>query len=294
MIIQQFLEQIEEMKINLIKTLNKDELIENLFLKEAHETFSFFKEQIINKEEIGFNDWLLHDFKDSKGKGLVDYTEKNELSEVFKNSRVSFYSVMKIEKKVVLKDLFDRTDYRILNDENFDENSIYFARLYPYSGGYVISDDYYTYSLDNTSMIVKTVSEKFKETREILKYQSISEFINNNSLILFALVNIIGDVELDYVQEEYNVNIMVYTHKNKNKMIEIITNNKSISNLYENIYQYTVETETLMEIVINENTIEFEYLDDYDKQQVKRVIEEVFGDHISFEKEHAISFDELF
>ena len=290
-----FENSLEDYKIRLLASLEDSE--NGTFLGGALEEFSKICDRADEHEMSGFNEWLIHDFKNDEG-SLINQsliTVNENIRKAMVSSYLSFFDVIQLGEKTIFKDIFDKTDYVVLNSENIDSSGIVFARLYPYGKSFVMSNEFTVYSNEMRKTIVGMVSNKFNESREALSYQYVSEFIKGNPIVLYAIVNIFDDIEKEEQEQEelYSVIALRYACEDKEPIMEIVSSDNSFSKLYEDIYQYSIGERVIMEMVFENATIEFEFVSQEDREIGQGIIEKLFGSKIRFLTEQIIEFDEL-
>ncbi len=134
-----------------------------------HATGVFLKGSEQGKDLYGFNDWFVHDYRTEAGKSLADLykmdqspsNEEIDALESISKSVFSAFERMPIKDKMVVKDLFTKSDYQL--DEILDASSLMLARIYRFDGMNVIVEQPEFMPDEYKTLLVKGMLEKYNE-----------------------------------------------------------------------------------------------------------------------------------
>jgi len=296
---ENIIEKIRQLKIELLNMFT-DENLKN----EMEIAYSKFIQNDIALEiqiDKGFNEWLINDYLFNSKTKLIDiYKEKNEIDtklyNSYKKSIISFFIINKINNKYILKDVFDKRDYELGNDELLDETAIVFARLYLFDGKYYFVDEFTLFDSTYKEKLLKGIMDKFINAREKIDYLDISEFIEMNPILLYLFSNVIDDI---VVMNEENENLEVYETNysivDREKVSLILGKEKSIVSIdnYDGIYEIYQDDELLGEIIDYKSKLEFNFSSEEMREKGKSIIENIFGDSIIHINDKIVTLDDL-
>lgn len=296
---EKFTEKILLLKTNLMNFLSND-----LFLKDldkAHQIFT--PDEMISEahRDNGFNDWIIHDYLFNNEHKLTELYEANyeidyEIFDSFRRSKISYFTVMKVNEKVILKDIFDNSDYELGNDTLLDETAIIFARIYPYKGKYYFVDEMLSFDAQYKEKFILGIMEKFNESREKLGYVSITEFIQTNTFLLYLYSNIIDEVyNVQDIEENFEMYNSVYVIVNREIVEKKIAEETLIHDLASEIgvYQLFDDEGLLGEILDLKDKIEFEFISIEMLEKGKKLINKIFGEALLHLQDDVVSIEDL-
>jgi len=293
------IDEILQLKVELLNFLSDESIKKDM--KKAYENYTLDKRISQTHGDKGFNDWIIHDYRFEDKYELIDLYRKNknideDLYKSFKNSKVSFFTVVKTEKNFILKDMFDKTDYVIGNIELLDETVIIFARLYPYGDKYYFVDEMTMFDGSYKEHLLKGIMSKFNESKSLTGYLEIKEFIRNNSILLYIFCNVIDDIiDNEDEEETYDIHEAVYAVKDRIMVDEVLRNSDKIAALVleEGIYQIFEDELILGEIVDLKNKLEIDFRGMKALEEGKELIDRIFGDSLVHISDQIITIDDL-
>lgn len=296
---ENIIEKIRQLKIELLNMFTDENLKNEMEIAYS----KFIQNDIVLEIQIdkGFNEWLINDYIFNSKTELIDiYKEKNEIDtklyNSYKKSVISFFSINKINDKYILKDVFDKRDYELGNDELLDETAIAFARLYPFDGKYYFVDELALFDAKYKEKLLKGIMDKFTKAREKNDYLDISEFVEINPVLLYLFSNIIDDVVImNEENESFEVYEANYTIVSREKVSTILEKEESIVSVYsdDNIYEFYNDGELLGEIIDYKSKLEFNFLSDETRIIGKNIAENIFGDSIIHINDMIVTLDDL-
>ncbi len=292
------IDEILQVKVKLLNFLS-DESIED-DMKKAYKYYVSDRQISGTHSDKGFNDWVIHDYR-FKGKyELIDlYKENNiiddDVYKSFKNSKISFFNVLKTENNFILKDLFDKTDFAIGNIELLDETGIIFARIYPYNNQYYFVDEMTIFDGSFKEYLLKGIMSKFAEAKNLIGYLAIDEFIKSNSILLYVFSNVIDDTIDTEDEEDYDIHEAIYAVKDRIKVDEALRNSENIMilALEEGIYQIVEDKLILGEIIDLKNKLEIDFRGVEALDEGKKLVDKIFGDSLVHLSDQIITIDDL-
>ncbi|MEA3422367.1 MAG: hypothetical protein U9Q80_00925 [Bacillota bacterium] len=293
------IDDILQLKVKLLNFLSDESIKKDM--EKAYSEYVSDKQISGAHGDKGFNDWVIHDYRFNGKYELIDLYKKNNhvddnLYKSFKNSKISFFSVLKTEKSFILKDIFDKTDYVIGNIELLDETGIIFSRIYPYNNNYYFVDEMTIFDGSFKEYLLKGIMSKFVEAKNLIGYLEINEFISNNSMLLYVFSNIIDDtIGIESEEESYDIHEAVYVVKDRVKVDEVLKNSDKIGilALEEGIYRIIEDKLILGEIVDLKNKLEFDFRGVEALNEGKELIDDVFGDSLVHLSDQIITIDDL-
>lgn len=296
---EKFTEKILLLKTDLLNFLSND-----LFLKDldkAHQIFT--PDEMISEahKDNGFNDWIIHDYLFNDEHKLSELFEANheidyDIFDPFRQSKISYFTVMKVNEKVILKDIFDNSDYELGNDVLIDETAIIFARIYPYKGKYYFVDEMISFEAQYKEKFILGIMEKFNESREKFGYVSITEFVQSNTFLLYLYSNIIDEIyNVQDIEESFEMYNSVYAIVDREKVDQKISEEFLIHDLASEIgvYQLYDDEGLLGEILDLKDKIEFEFISREMLEKGKKLIETIFGEALVHLQDDVLSIDDL-
>ncbi|MBN2261160.1 MAG: hypothetical protein JW702_11475 [Clostridiales bacterium] len=276
------IEKILDLKVKLLNFLSTD-LLENE-IRKAHTIFTL-EGQISDLVGVnGFNDWIIHDYLFENKYNLIDIYKANhsideDLYNVFNNSKISYFVVVKTASGFILKDIFDKSDYSILNDELLDETGIIFARIYKNGNQYYYVDEMTVFHGGYKDHLIKGIMGKFNESKDLIGYLNIDEFIDRNSFLLYAFANIVDELvnAADEV-ENYDIYEAVYIIENRSSVDKVLKGSEGIRIIAadEGIYQLIDDGVVLGEIIDLKSKLEFDFITAEALERGKVIIEILF------------------
>jgi hypothetical protein len=295
----QFIEEILELKTDLLNFLSNELLSDEL--KKAHAIFTM--DEVVDQTHLdrGFNDWIIHDYQFEEQHSLIELFKANHevdehLSNAFAASKISYFSVMTVNGKQILKDIFDHTDYQIGNDTALDETAVIFTRVYPHMGIYYFVDEMIAFDNSYRESLIKGIMEKFNETRELLGYLDVTEFIARNRFLLYIYTNIIDELYLLQNQDEgLDMYSSVYAVMDREGFLKKLKENFHIKPLApeHGVYQLFDDEGLVGEIVDLKDKVEFEYISQEALQAGKSLIEQIFESSLVHLEDAMVSLEDL-
>lgn len=293
-------EEVNELVENLL-LFTKNDLYKNQ-LNKANELFNEgLEDKII---DLGFNEWFVYDYKFDNSSCLIDeYIKSQSLSDhkksllkAMKDSFVSVFNVGEVNDKLFLKDTFTKTDYPLKNKSINYKNVV--ARVMEFENENYVIDILDNWDKDIDS-IKKAILKKYNEYASISKNVSISEFVKNNSLIIYKYLILYRESKdkLVFKDQEFYVHQGIYAIVDKNKFNTKLRNDKNIKFLSDEydgkIYELILDEVVLSEILIKDKTIEIECKSENDLQKANLYFEQKYENSLKKMKDEVLNIEQL-
>lgn len=263
--------------------------------------------------DAGFTDWYIHNYQFQNKMYLTDLfrkskewtLEEKDILDRIENSFISVFEVQGSGDNVYFKDIFNRTDYGILDKEevkNINENELYFVRLYPGEGGFHVSNDMISLGQIYKDVLVKNFMETYNEYCRLHGALELDAYTYGNPLIMYKIVHILEDLDAEttFTEGDYSVYQSVYVYKNIKPLLELLDNDKRFEKALHEFDSYVyklydgLDSEIILsEIVLCDNRLEAECLSARERTLSKKIIEEVLSDQIVFLEDSIVDFDDL-
>lgn len=272
-----------------------------------HATEVFTKGSESEADMHGFNDWFVHDYRTNDGKSIVDlYRAEHELAEgeieALKSISESVYSAferMPIKDKMVIKDLFTKSDY--LLNEVFDAASVMLVRVYKLEGKHVIVEPPEFMSDEYKTLLVKGMLEKYNEYCRLYAPVQMDVFVKEHSLVLYRFLSIIDNTATEYAldDEDYVVHQSTYVIKNTPEAHgKLKVNENFILSLDDEagaVFKIVTgeHEDVVAEIVLADDRLEIECTTAEALEYSKNVIEEILGENATHLRDEVLNIDDL-
>jgi len=284
------------------------------YLDTAKDAFNklFDELEFINKDE-GFLLWLIWDYplKDNmkiiekysmiNQEKLLDNDEKKMLKSL-KNGKFSVFRIIDNDG-IILKDLFTHEETKLENLLGYtktDNNNIIFGRVYEFENNNFIFDDYIMVDKSFRAFIERNIYEKYENYISYDKNINISDFINENSLLIYKLGAIIKRmIEEQNSNEDYKVWQSVYVFEDKSAILDRLLKSDNIILEYEENNQtflklYNPQRNLIAEIAIQNNKMEIECNNKSDIAESKELLERLLADmDIKHSKDEVLTIEDL-
>ncbi|MGM0378964.1 MAG: hypothetical protein ACQEQE_04405 [Bacillota bacterium] len=293
-------EEVNELIENLL-LFTKNDLYKNQ-LNKANKLFNKgLEDKII---DLGFNEWFVYDYKFDNSSCIIDeYIKSKNLSdhkkdilEAMKNSFVSVFNVGEVNNQLFLKDIFTKTDYPLKNKSLNHKNVV--ARVMKLNNENYVIDVLDKWDKDIDS-IKKAILKKYNEYAGINKNVSISEFIKNNSLIIYKYLILYRESKdkLVFKDQEFYVHQGIYAIVDKKGFKTKLENDEKIkflSDEYEgDIYELILEEIVLSEILVKDKTIEIECKNKEDLKKANLYFEQNYKNSLKKIKDEVLNIEQL-
>lgn len=296
---EQFLENLMELKAQMLHFLSNELLSQEL--EKAYEQFTLGEVAEETQLDRGFNDWIIHDYIFEGQYHLIDLYKSNheideKLAKAFAESRISYYTLVKTGNNLILKDLFDHSDYLLGNEVLLDETAVHFTRLYPFSGKYYFLDELTTFDQSHRESLIRGIMTRFSEAKNTIGYLEIGEFIKKNSFLLYIYSNIVDDLYVASDESEsFDMYSSVYVISNRDDFERLMKSDFHIRALAKEhgIYQLYDGLGLLGEIVDLKDKVEFEFISLESLETGKKLIEEVFAETLVHVEDLVVKLDDL-
>ncbi len=296
---EKFLENLMELKAQMLHFLSNELLSQEL--EKAYKQFTLGEVAEETQLDRGFNDWIIHDYIFEGQYALIDlYKSNHEVDEslvkAFSESRISYYTLVKTGNNLILKDLFDHSDYLLGNEVLLDETAVHFSRLYPYAGKYYFLDEMTTFDQSHRESLLKGIMTRFNEAKNTIGYLGIGEFIKQNSFLLYVYSNIVDDLYVATEESDsFDMYSSVYVISKRDEFEKLIQSDFHIRALAKEhgIYQLYDGLGLLGEIVDLKDKVEFEFISLESLEMGKALIEEVFGKILVHVEDAIVKLDDL-
>src|SRR6056297_1563118 len=256
--------------------------------------------------EIGFNNWLVFDYKFENGSSFIEeYYKNNNLNEVevsllkaIENSTFSVFTVIETDQRKFLKDVFTREDYDIKNEERIDRNPI-IARIINYDHSNIIIDVIEKWAESSEKGIKQAILKKYNEIYSENRNMSIGEFIQKNEIVIYKYLMIYKDVEIKSVfeDEEYYVYQTKYKILDSDEFYKAINSSKPFvfqTDEFKNeIYELYQDNLLLAEIEIINDKFNVECRSQEELDQANLIIEDVLSDNVIKLKDEVLNIEDL-
>lgn len=248
--------------------------------------------------DSGFNNWIIHDYKDQKGY-LVDQMDMDvELSNSVKHSLISVFKVHLEKVNIVFKDIITGEDFIINSDQMFEDGDLIKVRLYPVDNHYTILDnpDFFNPALEAT--IRKSVMSQYNRYCSMNEPVDIRVFVKEQSQYIYHLANIIEFYESEMEDDEtLYVYTAVYGIEDKEAVLDILLDHEA----FQLVEQYEDETTIMLyndglevaEILVLPKRIEVDAKDQALRELAKEYIETTLKEKAAKIKEDILSLDDI-
>lgn len=270
----------------------EEKLIDHITNKYPHaveEARAYFLKD--DETVTGFSDWLCYGHKIDGMSSALSLYEGDEL-EILKQSRFSFYEIVKEETGLYFKDIFTNDVFKMDPDTKIGD-VIVSCRIYKVEGLYYYLENGMTFDVSSKDFLVKGMFEKYNQS--IAGNQiSLEDFIDNNLHLLLKLSSILFDIELEEDDEAMTVHVCTYGFQDRKSVIKSMESIEDIKLVEEDmdlIYTFTRENAIIAEVVLMQNTLEVECNSMNDIEYVKEVFEDV--DSLTFMKVETLGLDDL-
>ncbi|MCH4887749.1 hypothetical protein EZV73_09200 [Acidaminobacter sp. JC074] len=248
--------------------------------------------------EHGFNQWLIHDYRNAKGETMAELILEDEMKDVLMNSIHSVFKVIFEKNKIVFKDLFTAVDYVIESSETFENNDLVSVRIYPVEGKYLVVDNPEFYGAELEMTIRQSIMNKYNEYCSSNAPMGIEDFIKDNSQLIYHLTNIIHYYENEMMEDDdMVVYVAEYAIKERELVLDMLLNTDhfQILETYEDEMTLVVLDDGVQigEALVTSHKIELEAKSQTILDIGKSLIHKYAGDSAVFIKDLELGLDDL-
>ncbi len=248
--------------------------------------------------EQGFNQWFIHDYKNSQGKTMTELVLEDDMKDVLMHSIHSVFKVMVEKNHIVFKDLFTSVDYVIDSSEVYENSDLVSVRIYPINGKYVLIDNPEFYGKELEMTIRQSIMNKYNEYCSTHSPMGIEVFIKENSQLIYHLTNIIHFYENEMMEDdEMLVYVAEYAIKGREELLDLLlnTNHFQIIETFEDEMTLVILDDGIQigEVLVTSHKLELETKSRTILDIGKTLINEYAGDKAVFIKDLELGLDDL-
>lgn len=267
----------------------------------------FLKGSSDRNDMMGFNDWLVHDYRDDQNRSLVSiYAAENPVSE---NERAVLFSIetsvfsaferMPIQDKVVFKDLFTKFDYALVDE--VEGGGVILARIYTFKGQNFILEAPEYLTEDYRGILIKGMLEKYNEYCRLFSPIQIEAFVKGHSQILYRFLNIIDSTAAEHSlsDHDYVVHQSTYIIKDRTAVQDILLGSGQFQLMLEDSAGVVIKMiqnesdDVLAEIVVVDDRLEIECISEEALEFAKNAVEMLTLDEVTHLRDEIVSLDDL-
>lgn len=294
--------KIEEILDELLLLTSKKEYLEEI--EKAHDLY--MKGLPEGTIELGFNNWLIFDYKFENGSSFIqEYYKNSNLNEVeislleaIENSTFSVFKVIETDQRKFLKDAFTREDYIIDNENRIDRDPI-IARIINFDHKNIIIEVIEKWAESSEKGIKQAILKKYNEIYSENRNMSIGEFIQKNEIVIYKYLMIYKDVEIKSVfeDEEYYVYQTKYKILDSDGFYKAINTSKPFvfqTDEFKNeIYELYQDKALLAEIEIINDKFNVECRSQEELDESNLLIETILSDSVLKLKDEVLNIEDL-
>lgn len=294
--------KIEEILDELLLLTSKKEYLDEI--EKAHDLY--MKGLPEGTIELGFNNWLIFDYKFENGSSFIqEYYKNSNLNEVeislleaIENSTFSVFKVIETDQRKFLKDAFTREDYIIDNENRIDRDPI-IARIINFDHKNIIIEVIEKWAESSEKGIKQAILKKYNEIYSENRNMSIGEFIQKNEIVIYKYLMIYKDVEIKSVfeDEEYYVYQTKYKILDSDEFYKAINSSKPFvfqTDEFKNeIYELYQDKALLAEIEIINDKFNVECRSQEELDESNLLIETILSDSVLKLKDEVLNIEDL-
>lgn len=262
-------------------------------------------------EGLFFTDYLVFDYKVndvSLFEQAVQQQSYPGLDQSLRH-RFSVFEVVQYPNSLGLKDIFTKTDYKVVNGETLMVGDLMVGRLLILGSEAFLLENALVFPNSYKEALVKGMMEKYNDFVISGQQRSLDEFLIAQPEVLMKYIEILNEVEEESFDAEDD--FMVYQSiflvgdpvALKHQIMQepgfetsLDESGFMVVKLYaDESGDFTGEPEDLLiaEIVIDGNRVEIECLDEFRLNMAKEKMKQCFGDAIAHFKDEVVSMDDL-
>lgn len=262
-------------------------------------------------EGLFFTDYLVFDYKVndvSLFEQAVQQQSYPGLDQSLRH-RFSVFEVVQYPNSLGLKDIFTKTDYKVVNGETLMVGDLMVGRLLISGSEAFLLENALVFPNSYKEALVKGMMEKYNDFVINGQQRSLDEFLIAQPEVLMKYIEILNEVEEESFDAEDD--FMVYQSiflvgdpvALKHQIMQepgfetsLDESGFMVVKLYaDESGDFTGEPEDLLiaEIVIDGNRVEIECLDEFRLNMAKEKMKQCFGDAIAHFKDEVVSMDDL-
>jgi len=294
--------KIEEILDELLLLTSKKEYLDEI--EKAHDLY--MKGLPEGTIELGFNNWLIFDYKFENGSSFIqEYYKNSNLNEVeislleaIENSTFSVFKVIETDQRKFLKDVFTREDYIIDNENRIDRDPI-IARIINFDHKNIIIEVIEKWAESSEKGIKQAILKKYNEIYSENRNMSIGEFIQKNEIVIYKYLMIYKDVEIKSVfeDEEYYVYQTKYKILDSDEFYKAINSSKPFvfqtEEFKNEIYELYQDKALLAEIEIINDKFNVECRSQEELDESNLLIETILSDSVLKLKDEVLNIEDL-
>jgi hypothetical protein len=256
--------------------------------------------------ELGFNNWLIFDYKFDNGSSFIEeYYKNNNLNDVeisllqaIENSTFSVFRVIETDQRKFLKDVFTKEDYIIDNEKRIDRAPI-IARIINFKQKNIIVEVIEKWAESSEKGIKQAILKKYNEIFSENRNMGIDEFIQKNAIVIYKYLMIYKDVEIKSVfeDEEYYVYQTLYKILVSDVFYKKIKSSKAFvfqTDEFKNkIYELYQDKALLAEIEIINDKFNVECRSQEELNESNLLIETILSDSVLKLKDEVLNIEDL-
>ncbi len=252
----------------------------------------YLKENIPNEEyNHDLMDFIIHHYRKEILK-LDDIKANDDYHMILAllNSSYSIYHVTKKDSLHEVKNIINEEIFFLKNYINSSNNSYFCGKIYNWKNEFFLQDDYEIIPEEFALIMKKEITHLYEKSIKDIKIPySISEFVNDNYLIIKSImINIANTIESS--NEEMYIIEVIYANKFSNEELKEFKETL----VYENYEYYLNINGSLISMVEFDNsTIIFNQNSDKDTVILKNYIQDKYKDKLEYLNKKIILMDEL-
>ncbi len=260
-----------------------------------------------DKNMQGFNDWFVHDYRTESEESLVKLymnehkvdDEKRKALLAIEGSVFSAFERIGVEGKLVVKDLFTKSDY-MLNEE-MEAAGLMLMRIYTVDAAHFVLDKPEFLLEEYKSVLIKGMLEKYNEYCRLFMPVEMAQFTKKYSQVLYRFINVIDDTAAEYAldEEDFVVHQATYIVKDLKVVYEAFKESPGMELALDDpagsVFKLldSVTGDVLSEIVIADDRVEIECVNGALLDASKEAVVEIIGDLGTHLRDEIVSIDDL-
>ncbi len=260
-----------------------------------------------DKDMQGFNDWFVHDYRTESEESLVKLymnehkvdDEKRKALLAIEGSVFSAFERIGVEGKLVVKDLFTKSDY-MLNEE-MEATGLMLMRIYTVDAAHFVLDKPEFLLEEYKSVLIKGMLEKYNEYCRLFMPVEMAQFTKKYSQVLYRFINVIDDTAAEYAldEEDFVVHQATYIVKDLKAVYEAFKESPDMELALDDpagsVFKLldSVTGDVLSEIVVADDRVEIECVNGALLDASKEAVVEIIGDLGTHLRDEIVSIDDL-
>lgn len=250
-------------------------------------------------KDQGFNNWLIHDYKD-QGVSVLDRLtlEDDQVKNTIKNSVISVFRVHIEKVNMVFKDIVTGEDFVVKTDQLFESGDLVKVRLYPVDNHFTIIDnpDFFNPEFENT--IRKSIMSQYNRYCAMNEPMDIRVFVKSQSQYIYHLAAIIDYYEAEMEDDEsLYVYTVLYGIEDKEEILDLLLDSEH----FQLVEQFEDETTIMLyddgveisEVLVMPKRLEIDANSSALRDIAKEILEKLLKDKIAKLSEEVQGLDDI-